>query len=132
MSSANYDLLNKLSDLYKQIIGGAFVFIDNYKKICTLKGISPTTVLSNMKISKSSYSHWKSGGEPLNETKKKIADYLNISIEELESGQIKKEPVEQTRELSEIDKRIIDGFVKLSEHEKRLVLAQIEAWKAID
>lgn len=99
--------------------------------MCTLKGISPTKVLNNLKISKSSYTHWKSGGEPLNETKKKIADYLNISIDELETGQIKKEPMEENHELSDIDKRIIDGFMKLSDHEKRLVLAQIEAWQSI-
>jgi transcriptional regulator with XRE-family HTH domain len=107
------------------------VFIDNYEKICAKKGISPTRVLSNLKISKSSYSHWKSGGEPLNETKKKIADYLHISVEELESGQIK-ELTEINRELSDIDKRIIDGFMKLSAHEKQLVLAQIEAWRSLD
>ncbi|MEL4106872.1 helix-turn-helix transcriptional regulator [Oscillospiraceae bacterium WX1] len=108
------------------------MFIDNYMKICMLKGISPTRLLSNLKISKSSYSHWKSGGEPLNETKKKIADYLHISIDELEAGQIKKEPTDENRELSEIDKRIIDGFMKLTDHEKRLVLAQIEAWKSLN
>lgn len=104
------------------------MFINNYEKICTLKGISPTRVLSNLDISKSSYSHWKSGGEPLNKTKKKIADYLEISIEELESGQIKGE----SSRLSEIDARIIDGFMKLSEREKRLILAQIEAWKSLE
>lgn len=107
------------------------MFFDNYKKICALKGVSPTKVLSNLKISKSSYSHWKSGGEPLNETKKKIADYLKISIEELEDGQIRIEPATESHELSEIDMLILNGFMKLSDHEKRLVLAQIEAWKSI-
>lgn len=107
------------------------MFIDNYKRICALKGISPTRVLSNLNISKSSYSHWKSGGEPLNETKKKIADYLEISIEDLETGYIRKEPAADNRSFSDIDRRIIDGFMKLSDHEKRLVLAQIEAWKSI-
>lgn len=118
-------------NLFIQFIGGVFVFFDNYKKICAFKGISPTKVLSNLKLSKSSYSHWKSGGEPLNETKKKIADYLNISIEELEAGQIRIEHMTESHELSEIDIRILDGFMKLSDHEKRLVLAQIEAWKSI-
>ena len=105
------------------------MFIHNYEKICASKGISPTRVLSNLKMSKSSYSHWKAGGEPLNETKKKIADYLNISIEELRSGQLKEEPA---GELLDIDKSIVDGFMKLSDHQKRLVLAQIEAWKSIE
>jgi transcriptional regulator with XRE-family HTH domain len=108
------------------------VFINNYERICALKGISPTRVLSNLRISKSSYSHWKSGGEPLNETKKKIADYLKITIDELELGQIKKEPPEELRALSEIDRRMIEGFMKLTDHEKRLVLAQIEAWKSVE
>ena len=70
------------------------MFYDNYSKICEIKGVSPTRVLNDLKISKSSYGHWKNGGEPLNETKKKIADYFGISVPELMSGKINAAPAE--------------------------------------
>lgn len=68
------------------------MFYDNYLKVCEAKGVSPTRVLDDLGISKSSYGHWKKGGEPLNETKKKIADYFGITVAELMSGEIKKSP----------------------------------------
>lgn len=68
------------------------MFYDNYLKVCEDVGVSPTRVLEELGISKSSYGHWKKGGEPLNETKKKIADYFRITVAELMSGEIKKAP----------------------------------------
>lgn len=68
------------------------MFIDGYDKICKTKGLSPTSVLKEIGISKGVYTNWKStGAEPLNSTKKKIADYFGISIAELESGEMRKE-----------------------------------------
>ena len=69
------------------------MFIDSYDRICKLKGVSPTSVLKALGISKGVYSNWKAvGAEPLNPTKLKIANYLGVSIEELETGEIKKAP----------------------------------------
>lgn len=63
------------------------MFYDNYIKVCQNHGVSPTRVLKDLGISKSSYAHWKKGGEPLNETMKKIADYFGITVTELLSGE---------------------------------------------
>lgn len=82
------------------------MFIDSYEKICSQRGVSPTRVLSDLKISKSSYSHWKAGGEPLNETKKKLADYLNVSTEELMSGEIEKPAIQKDDGQVETFKRL--------------------------
>ncbi|MGE4485244.1 MAG: helix-turn-helix domain-containing protein [Oscillospiraceae bacterium] len=63
------------------------MFIDGYDKICKARGLSPTSVLRDLGISKGTYTNWKtSGADPLNPTKKKIADYFGITIDELESG----------------------------------------------
>lgn len=71
------------------------MFVDGYDKICKAKGLSPTSVLKKIGISKGVYTNWKStGAEPLNSTKKKIADYLGITVEELETGEIKEAPAE--------------------------------------
>lgn len=71
------------------------MFINGYDKICKVKGLSPTSVLREIGISKGVYTNWKStGAEPLNSTKRKIADYLGITVEELETGEIKTAPAE--------------------------------------
>lgn len=71
------------------------MFIDGYDKICEAKGLSPTSVLKEIGISKGVYTNWKStGAEPLNSTKKKIADHLGITIDELMTGEIKEAPAE--------------------------------------
>lgn len=92
--------------LFYHIEGWVIVFIDSYEKICSQRGVSPTRVLSDLKISKSSYSHWKAGGEPLNETKKKLADYLNVSTEELMSGEIEKPAIQKDDGQVETFKRL--------------------------
>ena len=71
------------------------MFFDNYMKVCESKGISPTRVLSDLQISKSAYTHWKNGGEPLNETKKAIADYFGITVSQLVSGETEKAPAKE-------------------------------------
>lgn len=73
------------------------MFYDSYVAICKKYGQSPTAVLGNLGISKSVYTNWRlTGAEPLNKTKKLIANYFGISVEELENGQTKKPPVQVT------------------------------------
>jgi len=101
------------------------VFYDSYVKICEIRGISPTRVLNELKISKSSFGHWKAGGEPLNETKKLIASYFDITVSELTSGEIKEKPATNESDgLSDIDKEIMDVVKQLSYERKELLLAQ--------
>jgi transcriptional regulator with XRE-family HTH domain len=64
-------------------MGVCVVFYDQFIAACARQGVSPTRVLIALGMSKSSLARWRSGGDPLNETKKKIADHLGISISEL-------------------------------------------------
>jgi len=70
------------------------VFYDNYLKICEEKGISPSRVLNDLKISKGSLSNWKNGSDPLNETKKKIAEILGVCylsvLRRIRTGELRK------------------------------------------
>lgn len=70
------------------------MFYDGFSKTCNKFGVSPTKVLIALDISKSGLTRWKNGGSPTNETKKKIADYFDISVDELETGEIKTAPAE--------------------------------------
>lgn len=105
------------------------MFYDKFIDACARKGVSPTRVITALNMSKGSLSRWRDGGEATNETKKKVADYLNIPIEELLD---KKERPTQIREPEGIDNEIMDKFKQLSKDQKRLVLAQVTAWLNVD
>lgn len=79
------------------------MFIDAYLKLCKEKGISPSSLAVQLGIGKGAYSNWKKGSEPINKTKKIIADYFGITVEELESGQINKPVTNNDDGLNNLD-----------------------------
>ena len=97
------------------------MFYDRFVDACAQKGISPTRVITALKMSKGSLSRWRSGGDTTNETKMKIADYLGISIDDLLD---KKERPTQKREPESIDDEIMKKFMQLSKDQKRVFLAR--------
>ena len=67
------------------------MFYDNYVRQCARRGISPSSAAQEMGLSKQAVSHWKArGNTPTNVTLKRIADYFEISVDELLA-----EPIEQ-------------------------------------
>jgi transcriptional regulator with XRE-family HTH domain len=85
------------------------VFYDVYVRVCESVGVSPTRVLNDLGISKSSYAHWKKGGEPLNETKKQIADYFGTSVAALMSGTVDEKSIADDSELMAIMQEFKDN-----------------------
>ncbi len=72
------------------------MFYDNFMLLCEKNQIKPYTALKNIGIeSKSILSRWKTGSTPRPDTVKKIADYFEVTPEEMLFG-IKKAPAEQT------------------------------------
>lgn len=78
------------------------MFIDVFENICRERGVAPTRVLADLGISKSSYGHWKKGGEASNRTKKDIASYFGISVRELMAGITEKVPAPAKSEDDEL------------------------------
>lgn len=74
---------------FKEVV---FVFIDTFKTLCSEKGVSLSRALLDLDMSKGSIARWKDGGEPSNSSKLKIADYFGITVQELNSGEIKIPP----------------------------------------
>jgi len=106
-----------------------FVFYDQYISICENHGVSPSKALAQIGISKGSLGRWKNGGEPLNEAKKKIADYFGITIKQLMSGDT--EPKEKSAApegngLSEDQQICLDIFKRLNAEDQDLVIAHAE------
>lgn len=110
------------------------MFIDVFENACSNKGISPSRLLLDIGIGKSTLTHWRRGGDPSNKTKKMIADYFGVSVEDFMAGKLGKEkvPSAQTDDKREdLYKEIILAVGKLSPERQRIVLAQIEAILAI-
>ena len=62
-------------------------FYQKIESLCKKRGITVTTLAANLGFSSSAGTTWKkSKGLPRNSTLKKIADYFEISVEELETG----------------------------------------------
>ena len=59
------------------------MFYDNLKQICSEKGVSPSAVCVNLKMSKSNVTRWKRGGVPNVNTVMKIAKHFKIKPGEL-------------------------------------------------
>ncbi|MGI5935221.1 MAG: helix-turn-helix domain-containing protein [Oscillospiraceae bacterium] len=96
------------------------MFYDNYKKLCEQAGKSESRVLRDLNLSHSLLQRWKNGGQPTNPTKKKLAEYFGITIDELMSPTKKPDTISDV-ELSEIELEIIKAFRKLPLDKRRFV-----------
>lgn len=59
------------------------MFWNNFLSLCNQHGTSPTSVVTELGISIGSVTHWKNGKIPHNTTLMKLADYFNVTIEQL-------------------------------------------------
>ena len=82
------------------------MFWDNFLAECAKKGKSPAVVAEELGFSNSATTCWKNGSLPRMSSRKKIADYFGITIEELMGT--KKEPAG----MGELDKQM-QGIVEL-------------------
>lgn len=62
------------------------MFKENFVRICTEKGLSPSNVCIEAGISKSNYSNWNESSVPRKTTLIKIAQILNVDVSELTSS----------------------------------------------
>lgn len=59
------------------------MFWENFIKLCSQVGKSPTSVVSELGISRGSVTHWRSGKVPLHATLLKIADHFGVTVDYL-------------------------------------------------
>ena len=59
------------------------MFYDQLLKLCKEKGVKPTPVIKELNISTGTLSQWKNGAIPNGATLKKLADYFNVTVDEL-------------------------------------------------
>lgn len=72
------------------------MFYDNFVRLCNRAGKSPSSVATEIGLSRASVSGWKNGKKPTDATAMKLADYLGVSVDylmgEADDPEIKKAP----------------------------------------
>lgn len=63
------------------------MFWQNFSRLCTQSGKSPTRVAEELGFRSASVAGWKRGAEPRNSTMKQIADYFGVTVESLTAGE---------------------------------------------
>lgn len=105
--------------------------MDTIQKIIELlnkKGISGAKMSRDLGFSNAVFSQWKTGKQkPSAEKLLKMAEYLGVSADYL----LGIEQKENSPQLSELSKRIIDELESLSKTEAEAVLKQIELIKSL-
>ena len=103
------------------------MFYDRYVKLCASVGKSPSAVAVEVGIGKSNVTYWKTGrNSPTDLTMQKLADYFGVSLAYLKGEEEQKENL-TTIASGEVDDRINNRWGLLTEQEKELFLAQIDA-----
>jgi len=94
------------------------VFYDNFVKLCNSVNKSPSAVVLEIGLQKSTVTRWKKGSMPTDATAQKIADYFGISVPEIMSG--KKEKASSLNEKKPEDITFDDFTYALLDESKEL------------
>lgn len=95
------------------------MFWDNFVVECAKKKKSPAAVAEELGFSNSMPTSWKNGVLPRMSSRKKIADYFGITVEELMGT--KKEPAGMG-ELDDVKKQVVELMDDMSQEEIRAFL----------
>lgn len=90
------------------------MFYENYVRLCNSVRKTPSAVAIEIGIAKPTVTRWKNGSFPNSSTLYKIADYFDVSIDELTSEQ------KETPALQKESERI-PGYSKLSDTNRAIV-----------
>nr|DAF24151.1 MAG TPA: repressor protein [Caudoviricetes sp.] len=106
------------------------LFYENFVKQCEKSGKFPSIVVEELGFDKSTAAKWKKGVVPQIASRKKIADYFSISVEELMGT--KKEPAGQgelEREWADIEVAYKSATPEARAAAKAAALAVLESSK---
>ena len=101
------------------------MFWKNFVSLCSNIGKSTTAVILELGLSRSLVTSWKNGTVPNNTTLLKIANYFNVSVEELIS-EPKDTPQRITPGLDEKTAEILSMYSQLSDEQKKQALSYLE------
>ena len=83
------------------------MFFDNFVRLCEQKGVKSSRALTEAVVPKSAYSYWRTeagvgnDAKPTNQNAVKLAQYFNVTVDYLLTGEQKENPPQQPQ--SEVD-----------------------------
>lgn len=101
------------------------MFWDKLLILCNSKNISPNKMCADLGLSNATATRWKKGSVPRGTTLVQIADYFNVSTEEL-LFEPKEIPPGETEGLDEKTTEILDMYSRLSDEQKKQALSYLE------
>lgn len=108
------------------------MFFDNFVKLCEQKGIKPSRALTEAGVPKSAYSYWRreasSGNDakPTNQNAVKLAQYFNVSVDYLLTGEQKENPPQQQSEVDAAVERIRRKLESMPTEKREALMNLIE------
>lgn len=100
------------------------LFYENFERQCEKAGKFPSIVVEELGFDKSTAAKWKKGTLPQIASRKKIADYFGITVEELMGT--KKEPAGEGG-LTEDMKEILEYAQKMGPDERKAFLTLLKS-----
>ena len=109
------------------------MFFDNFVRLCEQKGVKPSRALTDAGVPKSAYSYWRAeagignDAKPTNQNAVKLAQYFNVSVDYLLTGEQKENPPQQPQ--SEVDadiKWIEQKLVEMSKEKREALMKLIK------
>lgn len=104
------------------------MFYDKFLVLCEENGVSPSSLLETLKISKGGLKRWRDGQEPSNKIKKKIADYFGLTVLELMGK--KEKPAAQKGDELAINAELKSLLISLTPEQAEKVRVFIAGMKA--
>lgn len=99
------------------------MFWDNFLFYCNQKGVSPNAAASDVGVKSSgTVTGWKNGAIPRKAVLKRLADYFEITIEDLTGEQNEKSPAKKSEGHTSKDDRLIKWFRSLPLEKQRAIL----------
>lgn len=107
------------------------MFFDNFVRLCEQKGVKPSRALTDAGVPKSAYSYWRAeagignDAKPTNQNAVKLAQYFNVSVDYLLTGEQKENPPQQPQSEVDADIKWIEQKLVEMPKEKREALIKL-------
>lgn len=107
------------------------MFFDNFVRLCEQKGVKPSRALTDAGVPKSAYSYWRAEADigndakPTNQNAVKLAQYFNVSVDYLLTGEQKENPPQQPQSEVDADIKWIEQKLVEMPKEKREALMKL-------
>ena len=102
------------------------MFWENFIELCKNKNVSPNGLAKELSISSGAVTAWKNGRVPKWQTLEVIANYFDVTVEELIADKKEKVPPELPAGLDEKDIKIISKLMTLNGEDKELALSYMQ------